>query len=79
MLKCRNPAVEAKSSSAIQESVKVEENLLESDVEESQSIESDGGDEEGDFDVANIVEGPFAEDIKSFRASFISDADERMR
>lgn len=66
----------------VQDCVTVEENLQESDIEESQSIESDEGeevDENQDFDVANIVEGPFAEDIKSFRASFISKGNERMR
>jgi len=66
----------------VQDCVTVEENLQESDIEESQSIESDEGeevDENQDFDVANIVEWPFAEDIKSFRASFISKGNERMR
>lgn len=50
-----------------------------SDVEDEVSVESDGGEEDNEIDVANIVEGPFAENIKSFQASFMSKGDERTR
>jgi len=47
---------------------------VEDDVSEGDDVEGDHG-----IDVANIVEGPFAENIKSFQTSFLSKGDERTR